>query len=210
MSKWEYGGVYKNYDMEGEINIGGGILKVHNIFDPLPDFMKKADCVFCDPPCSQANINSFYTKADRTDYQTSYDPFENRFFECIEEIKPDTLFIELFAQNAAKFSERCGDMFDDTHVYETTYYHKKDCRCYIIACSNRIDVHNLPFDGMDEEDVIAWIGKNVDYKCIGDPCMGRGLVGWHSYINGKPFVGTELNKKRLAVLVDKIAKHQKT
>lgn len=209
MSEWEYGGVYKNYNMDGDIHIGGGILRVHNIFDPLPDFMKKADCIFCDPPCSKGNINSFYTKADRTDYQTSYDQFENRFFECIDEIRPHTLFIEVFAQNAANFAERCKEKYSNVQVYDTTYYHKKDCKCFIIACSETIDVCNLPFDGMDEEDVIAWICKNIDYKCIGDLCMGRGLVGWNSYINGKPFVGTEINKKRLAVLVDKITKHQK-
>lgn len=209
MSKWEYGGVYKNYNMDGDIHVGGGILRVHNIFDPLPDFMKKADCIFCDPPCSKGNINSFYTKADRADYQTSYDPFENRFFECIDEIRPHTLFIEVFAQNAANFAERCKEKYSNVQVYDTTYYHKKDCKCFIIACSETIDVCNLPFDGMDEEDVIAWICKNIDYKCIGDLCMGRGLVGWNSYINGKPFVGTEINKKRLAVLVDKITKHQK-
>ena len=34
--------------------------------------------------------------------------------------------------------------------------------------------------------------------------MGQGLVGWNAYKNGKKFVGTEINKKRLAVLVDKI------
>ena len=45
MSKWEYGGVYKSYNMDGDIHIGGGILRVHNIFDQLPDFMKKADCI---------------------------------------------------------------------------------------------------------------------------------------------------------------------
>ena len=32
--------------------------------------------------------------------------------------------------------------------------------------------------------------------------MGRGLVGKYSAMNDKKFVGTELNKKRLAVLVD--------
>ena len=36
--------------------------------------------------------------------------------------------------------------------------------------------------------------------------MGRGLVGYNSFINNKPFVGTELNKKRLAVLIDRIKK----
>ena len=99
MSKWEYGEVYKNYDMSGIINIGGGALKVHNIFDPLPDFMKKADVIFSDPPCSLTNINTFYTKADRNDHQSNFSDFEKRFFQCIDEIKPNKLFIEVFKSN---------------------------------------------------------------------------------------------------------------
>ena len=39
---------------------------------------------------------------------------------------------------------------------------------------------------------------------IGDLCMGRGLVGVNAYKNGKRFVGTELNHKRLAVLLERI------
>ena len=50
MNKWEYGGAYKKHDMEGIIEVGTGEVKVHNIFDKLPDFMRKADCIFCDPP----------------------------------------------------------------------------------------------------------------------------------------------------------------
>ena len=34
--------------------------------------------------------------------------------------------------------------------------------------------------------------------------MGRGLVGVNAYKNGKRFVGTELNHKRLAVLLERI------
>jgi hypothetical protein len=36
--------------------------------------------------------------------------------------------------------------------------------------------------------------------------MGRGLVGKYAYLNKKSFAGTELNPKRLAVLVDFIKK----
>jgi len=35
--------------------------------------------------------------------------------------------------------------------------------------------------------------------------MGRGLVGINAHANGKRFVGTELNHRRLSVLVKKIS-----
>ena len=203
MGDWEYGGVYKKYDMDKEIHVGGGVLKVHNIFEPLPEFMSEADCIFCDPPCSKGNINSFYTKADRTDYQVDYTPFARRFFQCIDEIKPQKLFVELFKSNKEFFKKKRKKRYKYTEMYETTYYHNKKNKCYIIACSNE-PIPDYPFQGMDEENVIEWICKNVQYECIGDLCMGQGLVGKHAFNNNKRFVGTELNKKRLAVLVDYI------
>jgi predicted RNA methylase len=41
------------------------------------------------------------------------------------------------------------------------------------------------------------------FECVADLCMGRGLTGISAYKLGKKFVGTELNKRRLAVLIDK-------
>lgn len=206
-NKWEYGGLYKQHDMSGIIDVPGGTLKVHDIFEPLPDFMRRADCIFCDPPCSKGNLNSFYTKADRTDYQQAYLPFANRLFECIDEINPRLLFLEVFASNKEMFISRVLERYEYGAIYPSTYYHKSGNKCWIIAASHdRLPTY--PFCGMDEEDVIYWIGKNVPYECIGDPCMGRGLVGKAALAAGKPFVGTELNAKRLAVLVDFCKKAQ--
>ena len=39
--------------------------------------------------------------------------------------------------------------------------------------------------------------------------MGQGLVGWYANQAGKRFVGTELNPKRLAVLVESIETNKK-
>lgn len=202
-NKWEYGELYKKYDMEGEIKTGTGIVKVHNIFNPLPEFMKQADCLFVDAPCSKGNINSFYTKADRTDYQESYAPFVERLFECIEEIKPNNLFLEVFKSNKVLFVDKCKAIYKNVTVSESTYYHNKNNVCWIIHASNTEPIY---FGGNpDEQEVIQLICHNVSYKCIGDLCMGRGLVGWYANQAGKSFVGTELNKKRLAVLIDGIA-----
>ena len=52
---------------------------------------------------------------------------------------------------------------------------------------------------------IMWVCKNEEYDCMGDLCIGQGLVGVNAYKNGKRFVGTELNHKRLAVLLDRIS-----
>lgn len=183
------------------------VVKVHDIFEPLPEFMKNADCIFTDLPYNLALLNGFYTKAERTDYKSNFECFYKRLFECIDEIHPDKLFLEIGKEYLAELIMECKKRYKYVTFYNSSYYHKKDNKCYVIQASEKR--MKLPFDYMDEEDIIQYICENVDYKCIGDLCMGKGLVGWYSYINGKPFVGTELNKKRLAVLVDKITKHQK-
>lgn len=207
MNKWEYGGLYKKYDMSGIIEVGTGKLKVHNIFDPLPDFMKEADCIFCDPPCSKANINSFYTKADRTDYQTDYLPFAERFFECVDEINPTRLFVEVFKSNFEYFIQEIARRFPFVKVYESKYYNNNKNKCWIIQGTQENEIYN--FNGLDESKIIAEICNEVPFECIGDLCMGQGLVGSNAYRVRKKFVGTEINKKRLAVLVDSITISEK-
>jgi hypothetical protein len=202
MNKWEYGEVYKKYNMDGEINIGIGIVMVHNIFDETPAFMHDSDVFFCDPPCSIGNINSFYTKADIEEKVSDYNLFTNRLFDVIKEISPRIAFIEVFKNNHETYIERLKTLYGYVSVYQTTYYHNKKNLCSIIVGSNTY--FEYPFSLMDEQDCIEWICKNVDYNKICDPCMGRGLIGYYSWINGKRFCGTELNKKRLAVLLERI------
>ena len=40
--------------------------------------------------------------------------------------------------------------------------------------------------------------------CIADLCTGRGLTTVAAYMLGKKFVGTELNKRRLAVAIERV------
>ncbi|SFE92675.1 hypothetical protein SAMN02910278_02092 [Peptostreptococcus sp. D1] len=210
MAEWEYGGVYKKYNLiEDEIykinNIGK--VMVHDITKGLPEFMKEADVLFVDPPWNKSNLNTFYTKADKDYRLESFKFFYEHLFNSIKQIKPKICFIEIGKENLHNFIIEMKKIYKYVTFYNSTYYHKKDRLCYIVQGSNkRINYH---LDGMDEEDIITWICKNIDYKCIGDLCMGRGLVGYHSYINNKKFVGTELNHKRLAVLIDKVEIEEK-
>lgn len=204
MSKWEYGEFYKKYNMEGIINIGTGMVKVHDIFEPLPEFMKTADCIFSDPPCSEGNLTSFYTKADKEKTQF-FEDFKKRFFECIDEINPRTLFIEVFANNRDEFVDECKKRYKTVWALDSHYYHNKKNKCWIIyASDNPDDKLARLLDGKDEQKIIELICRWGDFERIGDLCMGRGLVGFYANKYGKAFVGTELNPKRLAVLLERI------
>lgn len=205
-SKWEYGGAYLRHPIEPGKTVlfdDGSMVKAHNIFDPLPEFMLRADLIFVDPPWNLGNLNTFYTKAERLDYQDSFERFYKRLFICIEEIQPRTCYVEVGKEYLAEFIMEMKKLYKQVTFYNSTYYHSRDKLCYVIRGSAKRK--KLPLDYMDEEDVIAWICENEDYECIGDLCMGRGLVGMNANINGKRFVGTELNHKRLSVLLENLS-----
>jgi hypothetical protein len=205
VSDWNYGDAYLRHPISDAVEFeDGSIVKVHNIFDPLPDFMKAADLMFVDPPWNLGNLNTFYTKAGRGDYQTDFELFYKRLFECIGEIMPKTCYVEIGKEYLAEFIIQMKLLYRSVTFYNSSYYHRRSNMCYIIRGSSKHK--KLPLDYMDEEDIIEWICANENYSCIGDLCMGRGLVGVNAYKNGKRFVGTDINHKRLSVLLERLRK----
>ena len=202
--KFKYGNLCDKYDMTGDIKAGTGILRVHDIFNPLPDFMKQADVMFSDPPCSKANINSFYTKAEQEPSQESYEPFTVRFWEVVDEIKPKRLFLEVFKSNKNRFLDECKKRYAYVEVYDSMYYNKPSNKCWIIQASNEPLVDMSAVNGLDEERFIEYICTKTEYSCIADPCMGKGLIAFYANKAGRKFAGTELSKYRLAVALERV------
>lgn len=202
--KWEYGGAYKRYPINTGIAVfqDGSMLKCHDIFNPLPGFMKQADLLFTDSPWNKGNLRSFYTKAEADPPETDYEKFYSRLFECIKEINPKTAYCEIGKEYLADFIMEMRNLYKYVTFYNSTYYHSSGNLCYIVRGSEK--KVKMPFDNMDEEDIIEWICENEKYDCIADLCMGRGLVAVNAAKNGKMFVGTELNHKRLSVAIEKL------
>ncbi|MBI3654038.1 MAG: hypothetical protein HY231_23655 [Acidobacteria bacterium] len=208
--KWEYGGIYKAYDMTGVIALpGGSLVEVCDWTARLPEFMKQADTLFVDPPWNMGNARTFYTKAELPHPEFDFLEFSRRLFERIDQIAPRTLFIEMGKQYLGWYLQACSARYSHLTFYNSTYFHKQQNKCYVIHASQKRERYKS-LEDLDEEDIIKWICANHGYECIGDLCMGRGLVGKHAYLNGRRFVGTELNKKRLAVLVNFILATQIT
>ena len=209
-TNWEYGGIYHQYDMEGEIRLPNeSTVQVCDWTKALPDFMKQADTLFIDPPWNKGNMNTFYYKADMPHLDWGFLDFSQKLFERVDEISPRHLFVEMGKEYLHWYIVECKKRYTYVTFYNSTYYKKKQNKCYVIHATNDPKRRRYKeLEDMDENDIIRWICTHHDYRCIGDLCMGRGLVGRYAYQNGKTFVGTELNKKRLAVLVDFITQKE--
>lgn len=210
MASWEYGGAYLRHDMTGIIHLPhDSKVMACDWLEVLPDFMREADTLFIDPPWNLGNVKSFYTKAALPYEPMSFLEFMDRLWQRIETIAPTTLFLEMGKQHLGYCLLRAEKRWPCVTFYNSTYFHQRENKCYVIhATHDRKNKRYKELEDKDEEDIIAWICRNAAYECIGDLCMGRGLVGRHAFLNGRRFVGTELNYKRLAVLVDFIAKKQ--
>ena len=202
---WTYGGLYKKYDMDGELHIGTGIVKVHDIFKPIPEFMKQADFVISDPPYNKSALSGFYTKAGISEKPESFDSLVKRFFEVIDEINPKMICLEVGIPQTEMFLKYVNERFKENIIVESYYYGNKRNKCNMIFASNvgiPDSMKCVPF--FDEEKFIKYLCKNIDFECVADPFMGLGLVAFYANKNGKRFVGTELNKYRLAVCVERV------
>ena len=203
--KYEHGRLYEKYDMTGDIHIGTGIVRVHDIFNPLPSFMGAADVIFCDPPYNASALNGYYTKAEIEKKPESFRSFFEVLFKRIAQINPRILILEVGVPQLGEYLDEITSKYKHVIVKDSMYYGNAKNRCKIIIASNdEIPECLSDMSFMDEEKVIEYICQNLEYSCIGDLCMGTGLVGFYSDKYGKPFVGTELNKKRLAVLLERI------
>jgi hypothetical protein len=209
MADWDYGGAWRRYDLSGVIDLpDGSRVQVCDWRQGLPAFMREADTLFIDPPWSLANLRSFYTKADQPHPATTYETFAETLMAHIDTIAPQTLFLEVGLSAFPWYLAACEARYPAVTSYQSTYYRRPPNRCRVIHATR--GAHPLAYphlNGLDEADIIAWICREHPYACIGDLCMGTGLVGKHAYRAGRRFVGTELNPKRLAVLVEFIATH---
>ncbi|MDF1578609.1 MAG: hypothetical protein P1P81_09240 [Desulfobulbales bacterium] len=204
--QWDYGGHYRNLDLSGEISLPhDSVVKVCDWLEELPDFMLQADTLFIDPPWNKGNVNTFYTKAGKAHISLDFLEFSRRLFEKIDHINPDFLFIEMGKQYLGWYLEQASARYRYVTFYNSTYYRRPANKCYVIHAANQFKLKRYPhLEDQDEAAIIAWLCANHPYKCIGDLCMGQGLVGKHAFLAGRRFVGTELNHKRLAVLISDI------
>lgn len=205
--KFDYGGAWERHPIETGTAVfpDGSRLKVHDIMYPLPTWIYDADVLFTDSPWTTGNLRSFYTKAEiAPEYLLDFKTFYARLFECIAEIRPRMCWLEIGKDFLADYIMQTRRLYKYVTFFNSTYYHHPDNHCYVVLGSDK-SPRGIHLDGMDEEDIISWVAANTGNDCMGDLCMGQGLVALAAYKNGRKFVGTELNHKRLSVTLERLS-----
>lgn len=189
------------------------ILAVHDIFNPLPEFMRRADTLFVDIPYNQSLLTNFTERArhnigsEPSPLNTGrFDDFTAVLFQRIREIAPEHTFIEVGKEALADYIIELRVLYRHVTFYNATYYKKAKNKCYVLHATNACRHRYPELEDMDEAAIVAWLCQNHAFKCIGDLCMGEGLVAVEALKNGRSFVGTELNELRYQTAVAKLDK----
>lgn len=182
----------------------GSKMKIADIVKQgIPDYEKKADCVFIDPAGSKGVLKSYYTKADKDCPVSDFEEFVGYISNSIVQINPDWLFVECFMRNRSSLEAMVRRLFPCVRVYDSMYYHSKKNKAWIIQGTRQ--EYDFHYDGMDEEDIVRRLCHDVPFKAITDFFMGQGLVAESAYSAGKVFYGSDMNRNRLAVGIHKVA-----
>ena len=202
---WSYGDSWERFPIEPGVpwreKSTGSVVQVQDLYEGLPGFLKQADLIYTDPPWNTSNINSFYTKAGLTTRRT-FGTFIEMLFDRFHQINPRVCYCEVGKQNLQVVISKMKALYPAVQHWEVTYYRKH--LSYLVRGGS--EPTSVDFTGMDDDDTPLLAMQTEDFSCVADTCMGRGLIGVTAHKLGKRFVGTELNKRRLAVLIDKIHK----
>ena len=202
-----YDGSIDKYPItEGEVYCldNGSKITIADITLELPEFSEKADCVFIDPAGNKGVLKAYYTKAEKECPVQSFDEFVTHIKKCIEQIKPDRIFVECFARNKTQIIKMVESLFPCVKIYNNTYYHSPKNACWIVQGTKQPEDWKL--EGMDEWEAVFKICEDVPFKAITDFFLGQGLVAEAAFNAGKVFYGSDMNRNRLAVAINRIAK----
>ncbi len=205
MANWKYGDSWEKYPIEeDEIwqdPMSQSNIAVADLRNQLP-FEIKTEMVYMDSPWSKGNVNSFITKAGMSNYIDSFEYFMDCLFGHIKKIDPSVCYLEIGKQHKEDFIVRLASIYSCVEEWEIRYYKKNPC--YLVRGADFIT--DTDFTGLDDEVTPLKAIQTEKPSSVSDLCTGRGLTLLAAHKFGAKFYGTELNKRRLAVAIDKAAK----
>lgn len=210
--KFRYGDSWEKYPIsENEIwQVGDHVVACGDIEDGAGDRLltlhPKVDFVFIDPPWNKGNARAFRTKAD-VGRAVDFPSFVSRVVSLVKVAQADVL-IE-FGGKGINLLTTCIESTGGTilNIWDVTYYSSRPCKMVQATWgAGRISAGDCT--GMDEMKIPEWFftGHGGAGVVLFDPCMGQGLSAVTAVRAGMQTLGLELNKRRAAVTLEKLAK----
>lgn len=203
MTKWRYGDSWEKYPIQDNQTwshqASGSAVTVHDIRDRLPAHMSGIDMLYSDPPWNQGNVNSFVTKAGQSRYVRSFAEFLDALAGAIDQINPRVCYLEAGKQHIGDVAAMLQQRWTTVDSWLIRYYRKHPC--YLLRAADT--PAPMIYTGMDDEDTPLAAIQAEGPTSVADLCTGRGLTLLAAHQCGLPFHGTELNKRRLAVAIER-------
>lgn len=173
-----------------------------DISQEMPEEMRQADCIYCKPPCS---YNILSRQAASAAFDT-YGAYVKRFFEYVDEISTEYIYLEVTASNRDIFVDECEKRFKVVSVDEAYYNRNKKFKCWIIRCSDTEPAPN-PGRTVEVNTYIRYICKNSDFRCIADPTMQSAAIEFYAHKNEIKIISLSSNQMYIDRLRDRIAEY---
>ena len=185
------------------IKIWFATIFTQDISQEMPEELRQADCIYCKPPCS---YNILSRQAAPAAFDT-YGAYVKRFFEYVDEIDPEYMYLQVTASNRDVFVDECKKRFSIVDIDEAYYNRNKKFRCWIIRCSNAEPSPN-PGKIVEVNTYIRYICKNSEFRCIADPVMQSTAIGFYAHKNEMKSVSLCMSQIHIDRLRDRIAEYE--
>ena len=224
VKKWAYGDAWEKYPIqEGETwsDVWGSMLCADLIDDQslCKEWMIKlrgrVNMIYVDPPWGLSALNSFMTKAGKAHSVLDYNQWSDRFVKYFTLIKDIPIFCEIGRREYRRLvskMERVG--LTVVKTWPIVYHKKNPCFLVYAWYGSNGEVRAVPSGcdptGMDDEDTPEYMLQSFrgvqDISAVLDMAMGRGTVAVAAVRSGCLAYGIEMNKRRLAVTIERCYK----
>ncbi len=213
MKAWTYGDSWEHFPIEdGEKWVESRTKSTVRIADitrrsftePSLSYMRNADMVYIDPPWGTSMVRSFYTKAGimEESLRPNFHQLADAISARIHEIAPRVCYIEMSCRHSDIAKNILSKMYPFVQSWPIRYYRKHPA----VLLRGGGHCTYADFTGIDDTETPNLAVETDRPRILADFCMGRGLSAVAAFENNVAFVGTELNKRRLAVTIDRVAK----
>ena len=178
----------------------------------LVDGFGKPDFAYVDPPWNKGNARAFRTKAHASTPEIETGPVDFKGFldalvDALSRVKFDC-FVEMGHAQLPLLKDRIEQAGGDVGiVWDTVYYRRHPSHLVHCWWNSATFMPVVDFTGMDDEKTpFAALNSVAKHgKTVFDPCIGRGLTAMAAESLDLRVIGLELNPRRLAVAIDRLA-----